>query len=912
VFGLGAVLCEILTGRPPYDAPDGHSALRQAMRADLADAFARLAACGADGELVALVKRCLAAEPADLPADAGEVAAATSAYLASVEERLRRAERERAAAEVKAQEERKRRKLVAGLAAALLLLLAGAGSAAWWFQQRQQIADAGANQGMAEARLLFEQARTAPLTEYAKFAQALAAAQKAEQVANTGGASQGVREQAAELVAEFTGEAEAADRDRNLLTRLLDVRGPREGPKFQKDDKGLMPQLAEPSADEQFAAAFKEWGLEVDAAPAAEAAARLRGRPPAVVTEVVAALDEWASERRRQGKPKEAWQRLADLATRLDDAPDPRRRELRAILTRGSLPTERVLGELSRALLPLPALADVVLGKDRTRLRQLAGETDVASEPILALITLARGLHAAGDADLAVSLLRNAAQARPTDVVLHTALGILLESQQPPRWREAVECYAAARALRPELGVSLANALIRSGRIEEGQALFNRLATKRGDPWVHFAWGVALDHQGRIKEAETAYRVALRLKPDYSAAHFKLGNALYNQGRHKEAEEVYREATRLKPDDPDSHNNLGAVLYKLGLPKEAEAEWRKAVRLKPDDSYVHNNLGVILAKEGRFNEAEKEFREALRGLQGDAVIHYNLGSVLNSQGRFGEAEAAYREAIRLKSDDTDAHLNLSIYLSNQGRYKEAEAECWEALRLQPDDPEAHCHLGFVLMNQGRLTEALKWTKRGRELGSKIPGWAVRSAQWVRQIEDLIELDHKLPAFLRGDAKPASATEGLALADLCQQPYKRLHVAASRFAAVAFAADPKLAADLQRQHRYSAACSAALAAAGQGEDARLLPDKVACRLRRQALDWLRDDLAAYAKLAERDQAAVKQTVRQRLEHWQQDPDFASVRDALDRLPEAERQAWQQLWADVTTLLKKVTNARKSSP
>jgi hypothetical protein len=43
----------------------------------------------------------------------------------------------------------------------------------------------------------------------------------------------------------------------------------------------------------------------------------------------------------------------------------------------------------------------------------------------------------------------------------------------------------------------------------------------------------------------------------------------------------------------------------------------------------------------------------------------------------------------------------------------------------------------------------------------------------------------------------------------------------------------------------------------------------------------------------------------LQHWHEDPDFDSVRgkEALAKLPEAERAAWQQLWADVETILKK---------
>jgi hypothetical protein len=74
------------------------------------------------------------------------------------------------------------------------------------------------------------------------------------------------------------------------------------------------------------------------------------------------------------------------------------------------------------------------------------------------------------------------------------------------------------------------------------------------------------------------------------------------------------------------------------------------------------------------------------------------------------------------------------------------------------------------------------------------------------------------------------------------------------------------------------------------------------LRRQALAWLRADLVTYARLGERGNAKTQAAVRQRLAHWLQDADLASVRDqaSLGRLPWGERAEWHHLWEGTTRL------------
>ncbi len=102
VFGLGAILCFILTGQPAHTGQSGHEMLVKAMKGDLSCAQARLAACGTDAELIDLAQQCLAAEKEQRPRDAAVVSQALAAYQAGVQARLRAAEMDRAAAQATA------------------------------------------------------------------------------------------------------------------------------------------------------------------------------------------------------------------------------------------------------------------------------------------------------------------------------------------------------------------------------------------------------------------------------------------------------------------------------------------------------------------------------------------------------------------------------------------------------------------------------------------------------------------------------------------------------------------------------------------------------------------------------------------------------------------------------------------
>lgn len=89
VFGLGGILCEILTGCPPYAGDGLVEVCFKASQADLDSAYTKLVDSEADGRLVRLAMKCLSRDPDDRPADAGIVARELTLFLESL---LQRAE----------------------------------------------------------------------------------------------------------------------------------------------------------------------------------------------------------------------------------------------------------------------------------------------------------------------------------------------------------------------------------------------------------------------------------------------------------------------------------------------------------------------------------------------------------------------------------------------------------------------------------------------------------------------------------------------------------------------------------------------------------------------------------------------------------------------------------------------------
>jgi tetratricopeptide (TPR) repeat protein/tRNA A-37 threonylcarbamoyl transferase component Bud32 len=899
VFALGAVLCEILTGKPPYEGTDREMVL-QAAQAKLEPALARLAACGADAELVAIAEHCLTPSQQGRPAHAGVVATAVAKYLTSVEERARASELAAVEARAKAAEEKRARRLTMALASVVLaaVVLGGGGYAIYRADaaSRQAETARAVAQAADEATLL--RGKAAAHGDAALWLEALSAAKNAETLAHSRDADPATREKVATLLAEIESEAAKASAaakqvaiDRAMVARL------------EETCAAVGDELDYARADASYAEAFRDYGIDPYALDHAAAVARVRAS--AIAVPLALALEDWATAKRKQALTPHTGNESALLLPNASSPPNASAERL-----------ERIAAEAD----PDPFRTRLRSAKDRATLQALAAEAQAnpAAIPAISLARLGTALEGAGDRADAIELFRAAQRLHPDDFWIN--LGARFPLARGGRSGDAVQFTRAALAIRPR-------------SVE-----------------ARIALGTMLQGLNRNAEAEEAYRDALAIQPNNGHCCAHLASVLNIQGKHEEALETIRRANTLAPKDGWAWQVLFVTLAHLGRLDEAEAEARRAVAADPDDAGHRSNLAYVLRNKGDSAGALEQLREAVRLAPEADQTETQLGKLLHESGddegarahleravqlnpwqgdawaslceilRWTHDIAAYldaaREAVRQRPDDAHSHYLLGLALQIKGDFDGSIAAYRAALRLNGDHAMALCNLGLLLRGHARYAEAIELLRRGNEIGSRDREWRYPTADWLQHTRRLAAADAKFGPVMRHEIEPSDAEECLLYAEVCHG--RGLDASAVSLAERAFAAEPGRVTDAvlsgvycdPSPDVYNAACYAAKAGTGRSADAYLLDDTARAAMRARALAWARASVDAGARgLAKADEKA-RSSIGNEIWWWIEDRDLDGVRDesALARLPAGEQQAWRALWADLRALAAKAGKPR----
>jgi tetratricopeptide (TPR) repeat protein len=235
-----------------------------------------------------------------------------------------------------------------------------------------------------------------------------------------------------------------------------------------------------------------------------------------------------------------------------------------------------------------------------------------------------------------------------------------------------------------------------------------------------FQLGAHHHREGRLQQAQMAYRAILDVRPDHADCLHLLGVIAYQTGRYEEAIDLIGQALRIDARRADYASNLGNALQRALRLTEAEACYRAAVSIDPHSAVAHNNLSAVLHALGRPAEAIESCRAALRLRPDYADAHNNLCIALADIGQFEAAAESGRAALALDPARIETRNNLGNVLAFLGCLDAAIAQFEAALAVDPGAAEIRHNLGMTLLRQGRFEAGWReyeWRWRTRQLAS---------------------------------------------------------------------------------------------------------------------------------------------------------------------------------------------------
>lgn len=220
----------------------------------------------------------------------------------------------------------------------------------------------------------------------------------------------------------------------------------------------------------------------------------------------------------------------------------------------------------------------------------------------------------------------------------------------------------------------------------------------------------------------------------------------YQLSRNAKTEEEYSEIIRLcdrglKAIDNEenaaytrqlmswAYNRRGELRAADGRDDDALSDFDQAVQLDPKRWQAWHNRGVSRAMLGRFEEALADLDKTIELNPNYPNAWFNRGELRYEEGRFAEAIEDYNRAIRLNSNDSPAYNSRGHAYYRQGNYRAAIEDYSQAIRLDAANAAAYTNRGDAYADLGQFAQAARDYRAAIRIDPNL-GRAYQSAAWL--------------------------------------------------------------------------------------------------------------------------------------------------------------------------------------
>ena len=214
----------------------------------------------------------------------------------------------------------------------------------------------------------------------------------------------------------------------------------------------------------------------------------------------------------------------------------------------------------------------------------------------------------------AIDQYQVAMKAAPPEVVPRLRFNLALAYYKSFQVNEAaseLEILHAAQPADLNIALLLADCRLRAGELEKAIELLTPLEAEHQDePGLNYALGIALIRNGKVADGQV--RVDRILGHGESAeGHFLIGSALFASGNYPAAVKEFAKAESMNPELPSLHSYYGQALLFTGDPDGASVEFRRELAANPNDFDANFQLASILAHRGKTEEARPLLERAV-------------------------------------------------------------------------------------------------------------------------------------------------------------------------------------------------------------------------------------------------------------------------------------------------------------
>jgi tetratricopeptide (TPR) repeat protein len=278
---------------------------------------------------------------------------------------------------------------------------------------------------------------------------------------------------------------------------------------------------------------------------------------------------------------------------------------------------------------------------------------------------------------------------------------------------EAEKTLAALPAAAPDLSIAMPGLLASVTKRPVPRAI-------DGIAEAYFTFGALLRAQDADDFSMIMLRLAIDLRPDFTAARLLAADILGNQHHLQAALRMLNEVPASDPIISVVQLRRTALVDRLGHPEDAMRDLERMARDYPDSALPDQQRGDILRMTQHFPDAVAAYDKAIARIShpsgSDWVVYYDRGVAEERSHQWPKAKADFEHALQLSPDQPFVLNYLGYSMADMGHHlDEARQMIQAAAERRPNDGAITDSLGWVLFRQGHTKDAVQTLERAVEL-----------------------------------------------------------------------------------------------------------------------------------------------------------------------------------------------------